>query len=175
MSKVLNDAQRKLVEDNHNLIYSFLNSRHLSLDSVEDWYGTAAIGLCKAALTYDESRGTNFSTYAYKCIQNEVGNVMRANANRIVPAFSLDDTVIENGYIGEIIADEKDPFFDIYVKESIEIATRGMSDRDTQMVDMIVRQGYDQASVARKFGLTRQRVSEITKPALEKVRDYFRD
>lgn len=175
MSKVLNDAQRKLVEDNHNLIYSFLNSRHLSLDSVEDWYGTAAIGLCKAALTYDESRGTNFSTYAYKCIQNEVGNVMRANANRIVPDFSLDDTVIENGYIGEIIADEKDPFFDIYVKESIEIATRGMSDRDTQMVDMIVRQGYDQASVARKFGLTRQRVSEITKPALEKVRDYFRD
>ena len=41
MSQTLNNAQRKLVEDNHNLIYSFLNSRHLSLDAVEDWYGTA--------------------------------------------------------------------------------------------------------------------------------------
>lgn len=175
MSKVLNDAQRKLVEDNHNLIYSFLNSRHLSLDSVEDWYGTAAIGLCNAAMTFDESRGTKFPTYAYKCMQNAVSGVMRANANRIIPAFSLDDTAIENGCIGEIIADDKDPFFDIYVKESIEIATQGMSDRDTQMIDMIVRQGYDQTSVARAFGLTKQRVSNIVKPALEKVRDYFRD
>lgn len=175
MSKTLNDAQRKLVEDNHNLIYSFLNSRHLSLDSVEDWYGTAAIGLCNAAMTFDESRGTKFQTYAYKCMKNAVNGVMRNNAKLIVPVFSLDDTAIENGSLEGIITDNKDPFFDIYVKESIEIATRGMSDRDKQMVDMIIRQGYDQSSVARVFGLSRQRVSEIMKPVLETIREYFRD
>ena len=61
--------QQKLVEDNHNLIYSFLNSHGLSID---DYYDVAAIGLCQAAALFDASKGLKFSTYAYTAMRNEV-------------------------------------------------------------------------------------------------------
>ena len=64
MSIQLNDEQRKLVEDNHNLIYQYLIDNKLPQD---EYYDIAAIGLCKAALKYDTSKGA-FSTYVYRAI-----------------------------------------------------------------------------------------------------------
>ena len=42
--KLTND-QRKLVEQNHNLIYAFLHTKNLN---IEEWYDICAISLCKA-------------------------------------------------------------------------------------------------------------------------------
>lgn len=55
----ITDEARKLVEENHNLVYSFLYKYHLD---VEEWYDLAAIGLCKAANTYNNDK-SGFSTY----------------------------------------------------------------------------------------------------------------
>ena len=68
--KQLNQIQQKLVEDNHNLIYSFMNKNKLSTDAVEDWYGTCAIAMCKAAMTYDPNRNVKFNTVAYVYMNN---------------------------------------------------------------------------------------------------------
>ena len=51
--------QQKLVEENHGLIYSFLAKHNLP---IEEYYDLAAIGLCKASITYQNE--TTFSTYA---------------------------------------------------------------------------------------------------------------
>ena len=64
----MTDEQRKLVEDNHNLIYGFLNKKELT----DDYYDIVALGLCKAAMNYDESKG-RFSTLAFKCMDREIG------------------------------------------------------------------------------------------------------
>lgn len=64
----MTDEQRKLVEDNHNLIYGFLNKKELT----DDYYDIVALGLCKAAMNYDESKG-RFSTLAFKCMDREMG------------------------------------------------------------------------------------------------------
>lgn len=79
----------RFIEANHNLIYSFL--RNYRLD--DEYYGDAAIGLCKAARSFDDSKGTRFSTYAYKCMLNECGQTMRVE-NRIsrLPTISLELT-----------------------------------------------------------------------------------
>ncbi len=60
--------QRQLAEDNHSLIYKVLHDMKLS---DEEFYGTAAIGLCKAAMTYQADK-YRFSTYACQCIYNEI-------------------------------------------------------------------------------------------------------
>lgn len=72
MSLKLNDEQRKLVEQNHNLIYSAMTKCGIRRKDFDDYYGLAAIGLCKAAIDYDEKRSKSFSTYVYLCIQNEI-------------------------------------------------------------------------------------------------------
>lgn len=72
MSLKLNDEQRKLVEQNHNLIYSAMRKFGIKEKDFDDYYGLAAIGLCKAAVDYDATRTKSFSTYVYLCIQNEI-------------------------------------------------------------------------------------------------------
>lgn len=69
-TRKLNDEQRRLAEDNHALIYVAL-SECCKPDEREEYYGVAAEGLCKAARTWDSSRGVRFSTYAVKCMVNE--------------------------------------------------------------------------------------------------------
>lgn len=178
MSKVLNDAQRKLVEDNHNLIYSFLNSRHLSLDSVEDWYGTAAIGLCKAALTFDESRGAKFTTLAYICMDNEVRCIMRTNRKLAQSTVSLDDPIegADGCTLADVINDTQHDFMEsIYLNDAIAIAYKKLNDRDKAMIDMVVNKGMTNVAVAAKFGVAQPTVSRVYTKFIKMIREYFND
>ncbi|MBQ5997652.1 MAG: FAD-binding protein, partial [Bacteroidales bacterium] len=43
----------------------------------EDWYGELAIALCRAACSYDESKGCAFSTLAYKAMFNAMAKQYR--------------------------------------------------------------------------------------------------
>lgn len=72
MSLKLNDEQRRLVEQNHNLIYSAMTKCGIRRQDFDDYYGFVATGLCKAVVNYDESKAKSFSTYAYKCMQKEI-------------------------------------------------------------------------------------------------------
>mgnify|MGYP001006295940 CR=1 FL=1 len=177
MTKTLNDNQRKLVEDNHNLIYSFLNSRHLSLDSVEDWYGTAAIGLCKAAMVYDESIGSKFTTLAYICMDNEVRQIMRKNKKSIIPSVSLDDAVsgADGCYLSDIIPDEHDIMESIYINDALNIAYKKLNERDRLIIDMIVNQGLTHDAIAKKFRVSQPTVSRIYCKFLKTIKEYFND
>ena len=54
---VLNEQQRKLAEENHNLIYKFASIKHADL---EEFYGVFAIGLCYAATPSTRKEGPSF-------------------------------------------------------------------------------------------------------------------
>lgn len=178
MSKVLNDAQRKLVENNHNLIYSFLNSRHLSLDSVEDWYGAAAIGLCKAAMVYDESRGTRFTTLAYICMDNEVRGTMRTERKLVQPCVSLDEPIeeTESLTVADVLTDYKQDFTEsVYLNDAINIAYKKLNNRDKAIIDMIVAKGMTNVAVAAKFGVAQPTVSRVYTKFVKMIKAYFND
>ena len=64
----LNEEEKKLVEDNHNLIWYYVRRYGISYD---EYYDVLAIELCKAAKHYDESKGT-FSTIALKFMNNKM-------------------------------------------------------------------------------------------------------
>lgn len=174
--QALNDTQRKLVEDNHNLIYSYLKSHNLSLNAVEDWYGTAAIGLCKAALHFDESREKKFSTFAYLVMDNEVKQIMRKNRKCAMATCSLDSSINDNGcYLSDIIPDERDFMTTIYLNDAIDIVQRGMSDRDKMIVRLIIEDGCSQRKVSERFRISQAQVSRIYNTYINKIRDYFND
>lgn len=86
----LTPDQRDMVADNHNLIYGVLNKHNLC---IEDWYGCAAVGLCRAAQSYDPGRGFTFSSYAYAVMLNEIRHHLRAArlGKRTAVVVSLDD------------------------------------------------------------------------------------
>ncbi len=98
--------QEQLVIDNHKLIYDYMWKHKMYEDAVEDWYGLCAIGLCKAALIYDSTKGTQFTTLAWVCMHNscrkdrlkayqkslqDVTNIVDMNAfNEVCPDLSYD-------------------------------------------------------------------------------------
>lgn len=64
---MLNEEQRRLVDENEKLIYGCAHQYGIKLD---EYYDVLAIGLCKAGMTYDENKG-EFSTYAYTVMWRE--------------------------------------------------------------------------------------------------------
>lgn len=86
--------QEQLVTDNHNLIYFFLNKwgKILEYSDMTDYYDICAIGLCKAAITYDSSKDVKFATYARVCIENEIKIELRNRKKYSAPVYSLDMT-----------------------------------------------------------------------------------
>lgn len=90
--------QEQLIMDNHNLVYHILQKMNL-YNQLDEYYDIAVIGLIKAAKNYDETKQINFSTFAGKCIRNEIllylrqqqSNRLKANYNTI----SLEKTVFE--------------------------------------------------------------------------------
>ena len=82
--------QENLVIENHNLIYWWIHKYNLS---VEEYYDVCAIGLCKAALTFNKDKG-KFSTYAGMVILNSIKMEFRKFQNKkyVKGVLSLDTT-----------------------------------------------------------------------------------
>lgn len=152
-----------LVEENHNLIYGYLHRMRLS---IEEYYDLAAIGLCKAANSFDTSAGYKFSTYAYKCMNNEVLRQIQKENRHITPLLVLDDnktplhlflssqTTIEDiitiTRLKEIVA-ELPP----QKQEIVRLTLTGLNQRE-----IAERLHISQASVSRLLGIVR---TELTK------------
>ena len=57
--------------------------------TIDEYYDLAAIGLCKAGLTFNNEK-SSFSTYAYKCMYTTVFTEIRNNkANKRIPEHQI--------------------------------------------------------------------------------------
>lgn len=63
--------KQQLIEDNMNLVYHIVHRYYPTYVSDEDIVQSGMMGLCKAADTW-ESEKSEFSTYACRCILNEI-------------------------------------------------------------------------------------------------------
>lgn len=88
----LNEKERRLVEDNINLVHKVINDKVkcmnlISAYSREDLFQIGCIGLCKAAAT---DKGGRFSTYAYRLIWNEICDALIANSRKWSKEVAVD-------------------------------------------------------------------------------------
>lgn len=152
------EEYQKLAEDNHKLIFYFLHRFKLDVD---EFYGDAAIGLCKAAMEYDESLGYSFSSLAYKCMFNEVGYELRRRKRfkSNVSTVSYEslacgegniriEDVLTDGYIAGDIA-ESSAFVMWFIGQ--------LSERDLEILYWKL-QGKTMREIAESIGFSRQTV-----------------
>lgn len=64
---MLTEEQKRLVEENHNLIYWYCHKYNLN---IEEYYGLFAIELCKAVQSYDSTK-SKITTYVLKAFWNK--------------------------------------------------------------------------------------------------------
>jgi RNA polymerase sigma factor (sigma-70 family) len=167
--------QQELVSSNHNLIYSYAHNRNISLD---DYYDLLAIGLCKAAKSFDETKGA-FSTYAYRCMQNELNMYWRSiNSKSSIPQ---DYILYYHAQQNTQNTDNKDfleLFYDYDSYESIDYAimlsefTNSLEDKEREIVDMLIS-GMTHNEIAKGLSCSRQNIDYYAKIIRNKLLSYI--
>lgn len=163
----MTEQQQKIVEDNHNLIYSFLQKYHLP---IEDWYGWAAIGLCKAAMTFKDDV-SSFSTYAYRCMFNAVMMEKRKETQAgTIPEhlifyyqaeFDAENDGDSISFL-ETIPSKDDVEWDAISNVIFEEFNITLKPRDRVIFQMF-QNGYKQREIGRAVGCSQAQVSRIKK------------
>ncbi len=166
--KQLNQTQQKLVEDNHNLIYSFMNKHKLSLNAVEDWYGACAEGLCKAAMIYNPDRNVKFNTLAYVCMNNEIKKVLRKTSKEEL-CLSLDYNISENIKLMDCIRSTRDELGEVEFYEIFNKHYNKLNDRNKQIIDDCIHKDGNFEEIGKPYGIGRTSISNIYNKFLNNV------
>lgn len=154
------------MEDNHNLIYSFLAKYRLA---IEEHYGLAAIGLCKAGITYKGDK-SKFSTYAYKCMFNSVMCELRKElSTKRLPKHKilyyqaeLEHNDGKNASLLDFIPSNEDVENNTLSKVLLDEYAKTLSDRDKRML-VLLSDGYKQREISKIVGCSQPQVSRFKK------------
>lgn len=175
MKQPLTREQQELVEKNHNLIYEFAKKKNLVID---EYYGILAIGLCKAALAYDENLG-KFSTIAYCCMNNMLKEHYRyINKQCAIPEdrilsydIQLSDEDSCTTYV-DMIADDYCIHDTVISKIMSESIISILSDNE-QIVCNLLMNGMKQSEIAVQMGCSRQNIGHYIQQIRKKLSKFI--
>lgn len=166
----LTEEQCLIVEENHNLIYSYIHKNYLDL---EEWYGLLAIELCKAVKVWDKEKGTLSTIFYYMC-DNRVKHEYRrtqAKKRQHEGMLSLDYTYIDNSgnqkTLEELAQFGVEPEYEgeMYNGELLE---EMLQDEHGEIIRLSYL-GYNQAEIGEMIDLSQSQVSRI----LKKMRNKY--
>ena len=179
------DARNKLIEHNLRLVAHIVKKFDNKDTCTDDLISIGTIGLIKGIDTYKNNKKTKITTYAARCIQNEILMFFRSNknTNNIV---SLNDSI---GYDKEgneinlidILKDDAPDILDeIHIKDNVNLLKNYLSLLSSREKEIIKkRYGLDntkektQKEIAKELKISRSYVSRIEKRALTKMLREF--
>lgn len=179
------DARNKLIEHNLRLVAHIVKKFDVKENLTDDLISIGTIGLIKGIDTYKDDKKTKITTYAARCIQNEILMYFRATkkSNNDV---SLSDSI---GYDKEgneinLIDVIKDTSIDldelISIKDNIDDLKKYLNlltPRERKI--LIKRYGLNneeektQKEISKEMHISRSYVSRIEKRALTKILKEF--
>lgn len=177
-------ARDKLISRNLRLIAHVIKKYNVPESLQDDLLSIGTIGLIKAVDSYSLEKGSKFSTYAARCIENEILMYFRSQ-KKSAGDKSIND-VIDTDKEGneltlvDIIVGEDNIAEDLEKKINIEKMIKllkNLEDREQRV--LILRYGLDnkpprsQQETADLLGISRSYISRIEKRAIEKMRQGF--
>lgn len=178
-------ARSRLIEHNLRLVAHITRKFETSGIDREDLISIGTIGLIKAINTFNAEKNIKLTTYAARCIENEVLMYLRSTKNSRTEV-SLNDpvgadkdgnqiTLLETlGTDGGEILDEVESRDD---ERWLKLNLTTLSPKERYII--IKRYGLDgqdemtQREVARQLGISRSYVSRIEKKALQRLGKAF--
>ena len=148
----------ELYFENEALVYHVLHKKFPMSRFDDDFQQIARLGLWKACLRYDETKG-KFSTYAVPAIENEIKMELRKMSRKPIET-SLDTLIRDTDELtisGICIGEQAVGFIDtIWVDKEL-------TDRQKRILSLLY-DGMVQADIAREIGISQTMISrEVTK------------
>lgn len=182
------DARNKLIEHNLRLVAHIVKKFDNGNYDTDDLISIGTIGLIKGIDSYKSSKATKITTYAARCIENEVLMHFRSNKKN-GNTISLNDSV---GYdkdgnevsLLEVIKDDSMDIADsLHIKDNINLLKdyfNVLSEREKTILvkryGLLNEEEQTQKEIARELHISRSYVSRIEKRALTKVlREYMKN
>ena len=179
------EARNKLVEHNLRLVAHIIKKYYGAQSEQDDLVSIGTIGLIKAVDTYDMNKNIRLSSYASRCIENEILMHFR-NAKKSAQDISLNETIdtdkdgnpltlLDIMAVDDNIIDTLDLKFNSrklgqYINEELD-------EREKRII--ILRYGLDgnepmtQKNVAKLLNISRSYVSRIETRALKILKKRF--
>ena len=179
------NARNKLVEHNLRLVAHIVKKYYATQSDSDDLVSIGTIGLIKAINTYDCEKKIKLSSYAARCIENEILMYFR-NCKKSASDLSLNEaidtdkdgnplTLIDVLAVEENYTDELD--MKIKSEKLGEYIRSALNEREKQVI--IMRYGLNgkdpltQREVAERLGISRSYISRIEKKALHELKKKY--
>jgi RNA polymerase sporulation-specific sigma factor len=178
-------AKNMLTAHNLRLVAHIAGKYRSSGEEVEELVSIGTFGLMKAVETFDYRKGARFSTYAARCVENEILMHFRNN-RKSSQDVSLNDTIDTDKdgnplTLMDIIASDMDVAEDVDTKIHLAVMNdyinETLSPREKEII--INRYGIGgvkvqtQRELAKKLNISRSYISRIEKKALGKLKKRY--
>lgn len=178
-------AKDILIERNLRLVAHIVKKYYAANAEPEELLSVGTVGLIKAINTFNTDKKVRLSTYAARCIDNEILMFFR-NKKKTALDISLEEPIEQDGEgnpltLMDMIAQEDTILEEINTRKNIKDLYRFIEEIEDHREKniLIMRYGLDgkepltQNEIAEIFGISRSYVSRIETKCLKKLRKKF--
>lgn len=181
------NARDKLIEHNLRLVAHIAKRYSNSEQELEDLISIGIVGLIKAIDSFSAEKGFKISTYASKCVENEI--LMHIRATKKIKSEVSMNTIIgtdKDGNDMELVdtldSESKDAIDTIYNKIMSEQVIKFINSKLTKREKYIMCSRYGlnghiqktQQQIADELGISRSYVSRIETKVQNKLKKYVK-
>lgn len=177
------DARDLLVLHNLRLVAHVVKRYSTTEEGVDDLISIGTVGLIKAVNSFKPDYGSKFSTFAIRCIDNEILMYFRSKKKRkgeisIFEPIGTDKEGNQIHLVDVLENDEPDIVENIEKNSCLSLIEQNMkdilTDRELEIVKkrygLLGSKEYTQKEIANEIGISRSYVSRIEKRALKKMK-----
>jgi len=179
------DARNTLIEHNLRLVAHIVKKYESKSYDSDDLISIGTIGLVKGIDSYRPSKKTRLTTYAARCIENEILMHFRSNKKHL-NNVSLNDRVgydkdgNEISLIDILKSDDKDINEELNTQDNIELLLNYLQILSPREKEIIIKRyglfnnkEQTQKEIAKEMKISRSYVSRIEKRAITKILREF--
>lgn len=180
------EAKNILIERNLRLVAHIVKKYQGAPEEMDDLISIGTIGLIKAIHTFDAKKASRLSTYAARCIDNELLMLLRSKkkTNREISLYDPIGTDKEGNEISLLDVIETEPVDVVKnyslkqdIKRLYKLLPQVLTVREHEIIKL--RYGLygekelTQREIAKRLNISRSYVSRIEKNAVLKLRSFF--
>jgi RNA polymerase sporulation-specific sigma factor len=179
------EARNILIEHNLRLVAHIVKKYENKENDTDDLISIGTIGLVKGIDSYKPAKNTRLTTYAARCIENEILMYFRST-KKFNNDVSLNDTIgydkdgNEINLIDVIKSETKDMSDELNTQNNIELLLKFLGTLTLREKDIIVKRyglfnskEQTQKEIAKEMHISRSYVSRIEKRAITKILKEF--